>query len=105
MAAETAEDRAALFDPEEHGVEVRWAPQIGAPSIVAGIFDGEYISVEIAAEGDVGVDSVTPMLWIADEAMPGVAEGDSLRISDLNYIVRSVQPDGTGTTALQLERV
>lgn len=115
MAVESAADRAAFLDPEEFGDRAVWTPQLGAPTIVFGIFDGEYVAVEIDSESGVAVTSTTPMLHVRTADLPGVQDGDGLRLetllgepvwrSEYRYTIREPQPDGTGMSMLKLEKI
>lgn len=89
---DTAADRAAILSGLG-GLTVH-----GPRGTFVGVLETEYVGV-----GD--VDSAAPRLT-ADSAnlmRCGVDAGVALRIADDTYIVRSVQPDGTGMTTLVLE--
>ena len=65
-----------------------------------GVFDDDHIAV-----GDVPVDSSAPSLMCmsSDVTAAGITAGAELQIDGAAYVVRSVQPDGTGVTMLRLE--
>lgn len=72
----------------------------GVSGTFSAIFDAEYIGV-----GEVPVDSTQFRLTArsADITANEVGVGSTLTISGADYVVRSVQPDGTGVTVLVLE--
>jgi len=61
------------------------------------IFDATYID-------PLGTTSARSMLTCRDEDIRGVVRGAPAVVRGLNYIVRGIEPDGTGVTALMLER-
>lgn len=73
----------------------------GPRSTLVGVFDRAYIGVG----GDVPVDSVAPQFLArsSDIESAGISDGSTLHIEGRTYVVRSLQPDGTGMTSLVLE--
>ena len=69
---------------------------------VSGIFDSDYIGV-----GDIAVESSGPAFTLssADATAHEIAIGTAIQVGSADYVVRSVQPDGTGITLLRLEAV
>jgi hypothetical protein len=71
--------------------------------------DGEFtglLETPAASVGDdVPVDSSAPLLYArtSDVKRTGVSAGVRLSIDGQTYIARSVRPDGTGMTEIQLE--
>lgn len=97
-------DIAALVDVEIFGVEALLRPvSTGKTLRIPGIFDAEYTSIE--AGGSVGYATTAPRFLCATAALPSaLTEGYRLVISGTSYTIRVVEPDGTGMTALTLER-
>jgi len=77
-----------------------WTPDGGSATPIVGIFEAEYFELS----GDVaGVDSSAPAFIALGADVPLVAIGDALVFNTVSYIIVSVQPDGTGHTAMRLE--
>lgn len=66
-----------------------------------GLFDDEFVSVGEMAP----VDSSGPTLIVrsSDAKTHALDQGIEISIDGAPYIVRGIQPDGTGMTRLQLE--
>jgi len=85
------ENRAAFF------------ADFGVPATIAGnpvsvIFDNEYLA-------SLGVESSNPVALADDADVVGLAHGDAVVIGAVNYTVAEIQPDGTGFTIIELEKV
>ena len=67
---------------------------------ILGLYDSDYVAV-----GDVPVDSYGPAFTVkaSDVTAQEIAIGSTVTIEAASFIVRSVQPDGTGITVLRLE--
>ena len=66
---------------------------------VSGIFDNGFERAEV---GTLGVESTGPTFTAATADLPGIAQGDTLRIEYDVYTIRDVEPDGEGITELVL---
>lgn len=95
----------ALTDVEIFGTEALLRPvSTGKTLRVPGIFDAEYTSVE--AGGSVGYATTAPRFLCAAGNLPSaLTEGYRLVVNGVIYTIRVVEPDGTGMTALTLEKV
>lgn len=58
--------------------------------------------VEVGDSG-AGVESSAPTFLARTADVVGVAFGTVVELDNVQYVVRGVQPDGTGMTALRLE--
>ena len=103
MAVETAIELAVFFDVDDFGVAATYNPSGGSPVTVNGIFDDEFFEAD--AGGMVGVAIQQPRFQCSTASLPNAAEGDTIVINAVNYVIRVVQRDGTGTTMLVLEEV
>ena len=100
MAVETATDRAALFGINDFGVTATYSRGVTTSSVI-GIFDNLYVTVDIA---EVGYASAEPEFLMQSSQVPsGAVQGDTLTIDATAYIVRNIEPDGTGVTRLRLQ--
>lgn len=90
------EDFSVFTDPTMFGSVATYTPAGGAAVAVNGIFDAEY-------EEAVGIEGSSPMFGCATASVNGARHGDSLVVAGVSYVVRGVQPDGTGWTRLILE--
>jgi hypothetical protein len=66
---------------------------------VNGIFDNDYFE-PLGNE----VQGSAPRFVCAAASVPSVAHGQSLVVGGVTYKVRGVEPDGTGTVVLRLEK-
>lgn len=98
MSAESAADRATFFDTDDFGVDALWK----GTTTFSGIFDNEFFPSLVDAE--VQVESTQPVFVIRTSDAPGVKHDDTLVIDSVTYAVKGVHPDGTGITALVLEK-
>jgi hypothetical protein len=80
------------FNPAEFGVTAL----LRGSTPVNGIFDAAYLE----PLGN-SVEGVAPVFSCA---FPGAVQGDSLTISGSAYVIRGVEPDGTGLFLWRLER-
>jgi len=85
------ENNAAFF--ADFGVPATIA---GAP--VAVIFDNEYMA-------SLDVESSNPLALASAADVAAVAHGDAVVIGTASYTIAGIQPDGTGFTILELEKV
>jgi hypothetical protein len=119
MPVESAADRASFLSADEFGVTASFTPASGGATIpLTGIFDNDYLDLDV--EGEVGVASRSPRFVAATadlDAAGGASDGATLELTlaqlqaaglDVNfagtYKVRIVKPDGTGMTELKLEK-
>ncbi len=101
MAVESADDRSYFLAIDDFGVAATYTPAGGAASTVNGIFDNDFVEVDTGGSVAFAQQQATFMCRTAD--VSAAAEGDAIVIGGENYIVRIVQPDGTGMTNLILE--
>ncbi len=94
------ENLGVFFAPFDFGVEASYSRVSGGdPVVIDGIFDAQYIEPSTGVVEDSG-----PVFTCATSSVPNAAHGDELVIGGTTYVVRGVQPDGTGVTVLVLER-
>lgn len=103
MAVETADELAIFFAVDDFGVAATYTPSGGSPVTVNGIFDNEFFEAD--AGGNVAVAIQQPRFQCRTSDVASAAEGDAITINSISYIIRVVQPDGTGVTMLVLEEV
>jgi len=101
MAVESAADRAIFLDVDDFGTAATYTPSGGSAATVNGIFDNDFVEVDTGGSVSFAQQQATFMCRTAD--VSAAAEGDSLVIGGETYIIRIVQPDGTGMTNLILE--
>lgn len=100
MAVETAADRAIFFAVADFGVAATYRRN-STDSTVNGIFDNEFVQVEVA---EVPYDSTEPVFYCRTADLPsGYTVGDRLTVDSVYYTIREFQPDGTGVSKLRLE--
>lgn len=87
-----AEDLSAFFSLGDFAEQVRIDGRI-----VAAIFDAAYVD-------PLGTVSSGSMLTCRDQDVAGLVRSAPVVVRGLNYVVRGIEPDGTGLTMLKLER-
>jgi hypothetical protein len=71
-------------------------------STIQAIFDNQYLELQSEATGTISTQ--VPMFHVADQAIDGLTLIDeTVQIKGDNYIVRDIQPDGTGVSVVILE--
>lgn len=102
MAAETDADRAGFLDIDEFGETVTW-DRDGAESTFSALFQRR--SVEGLGDFGAGVTHRVSTITCRDADLPeGAVTGDGLTARGIAYVVRTIEPDGTGMSLLQLEK-
>ena len=100
MAVELADDRAIFL--ADFGVTATYTPSFGAEKSITVIFDNEYLDVDVG--GSVAFATQQPKILARDGDISGMKEGDVITISNVDYTIRVVMPDGTGMTEIMLEK-
>lgn len=95
-----AADRAAL---DILGGPVRYAPRIGAPVDVTGVFDLAFVRVDA---GTTGVSSSGPAVFLRLADLPSDPGMDKpqITVEGVIYNVAKVEKDGLGGVLLRLHR-
>lgn len=85
------------------GVPVTYAPLVGSPVTVVGLFDDSYLLAKGAALA--GVESLGPSVFFRLSDLPRDPELDdpTLTIRSLAYRVIERRPDGMGGIVLELK--
>jgi hypothetical protein len=97
MAIESEADRLALFDDFD---SASYTPDGGSLSTITGVFDAEYLGVELER---FGIDNAMPIFLTSAAQVTGVAAGDALTVGGTDYTITGAEPDGTGMVLLVLE--
>ncbi len=100
MTIETDMDRAIFI--ADWGVEATLKRANRSRKVVKGIFDNAYTEVDVG--GTVGFATVAPRFLCRTADLNGAADADSLDICGDKYLIRIMQPDGTGMTEIFLEK-
>ena len=96
-------DLGNMLSDDEFGYEVTYTPQVGAALTLNGIFDKDFISVDVGQEAPPITDQKpTLMVRLSDFATPPLQD-DTCVVDGNTYTVLEVQPDGTGAALLILE--
>lgn len=103
MAVETATELAIFFDVDDFGSAATYTPVGGQAVTVNGIFDNPQASRNATDLLDITIPA--PQFVCRTSDVANAAEGDSLVVNSVSYIVRVVLTDGTGVSTLLLERV
>lgn len=87
------------------GEEVQYAPQVGSPVVITGIFDERFV---LAEELDaVGVEANSKAVWVRLSDLPTDPDEDepTITIRSVAYRVRQRRRDGQGGITLLLHEV
>jgi len=88
------------------GVEVTYAPAVGAAVLVTGIFDAQYQLTKGDAEAGVGTLGPAVFLRLADLPADPELDDPTLTIGGVDYrMIGAPQPDGMGGVLLVLRTV
>jgi len=102
MAVETDTERAIFVEADDFGVSVTYTPSGGTATTIEGLFDSDF--QEVDAGGAVTFAISVPRLLTLTSNVSNAAEGDSVTIASVDYVVLSVFDDGQGMTELRLEK-
>lgn len=117
MPVETADDRAVFLSPADFGIAAQYRRRDTlVVSTLNGIFDNEYAPLD--AGGEMVAASSVPSFVVRTQDLPQdgvygdsiIVAADALAAAGLSalfagtYTIRELHPDGTGMTALMLER-
>lgn len=107
MAIETDEDRLIFFDADDFGVVAIITPSSGAARTVEGIYDAPNVTRGVRQDNGYSrqaeVSMTKPVFRARSSDLAGIKAGRaSVEINGEVFGVHDVQPDGTGTTTLQL---
>lgn len=88
------------------GVSVTYAPEVGSPVEVTGIFDAQYVLAK-GGLAEAGVETLGPAVFLRLEDLPVDPEDDepTLTIGGVDYRVTERRPDGMGGIVLALRRL
>lgn len=105
MSVESAADRASMLSANEFGVAASYTPVGAAAVSLIGIFDNDWLDLDV--EGEVGVASRSPRFLCNTSDLSdagGTTPDATLVVAGVTYKIRVVKPDGTGQTELKLEK-
>lgn len=95
--------RRAFMDPSAFGSMARYTRAGGAAADVTGIFSAPH--ARRAQGGGPGVSTLSPTLTLFAADLPaGAGQGDAVTVDAVAYVVRDLEPDGSGLVRLTLER-
>lgn len=100
MSVETDLDRAIFIS--DWGVEGILKRGARPRKTIKGIFDNGYTEVDVG--GTVGFATVSPRFLCRTSDLDGAADADSIMIDCVKYVIRVMEPDGTGMTEIMLEK-
>lgn len=100
MVLESAADLANYFETDSHGTSATITIN-GSASTINVIINKEYFAIDPGMGME--VEGFQPVATGRTSDMANVDISDTIAIDSVTYNIRSVQPDGTGVTALVLE--
>jgi len=87
-----------------YGVPVTYMPEAGGSYTLTGIFDEAYRSWEVAGGTRVMVTAPALSVCLADLSVAPKVE-DTLTVSDRDWQVVGIEPDGSGMAVLRIVEV
>lgn len=100
MAVESDNDRLSFLALEEFGVSATITSNSSTRE-VQGIFDNGHYQID---NGYSVVTTTEPQFLCRDIDIVGVAQGDAVVVSGINWSIVDLMPDGTGMTLLRLHK-
>lgn len=106
MGVESAADRLVFLGEDGFGTVALYRPLTGAEHDVPGIFDDAYL---VSSGAEAGVAGTAPVFTCRADDLAQLAAGaavydDELVLASVTYLVKQIQPDGTGMVMLLLEK-
>lgn len=98
MAIPFTDDLAIMLDVEEFATAITYDG-----GTINGVFDNETVPVD--AGGYAQVHQEQPRITCRTSDVPSIAEGETMTIASVDYVIRAWIHDGTGVTTIQLEKV
>lgn len=103
MNFESADDLDEMFSDDDFAVEAIFtAAALSHKLTVLGIFDNGYSSLET---GNLEVAGQDPNFTVPTSKISDIAQDDTVIINSINYTIIGLEPDGTGVTRIDLNRV
>lgn len=93
MSIESSADQLAFLS--DFGVSAT----INKTSIVTGIFDDKFLMVD---DLDLNIESSEPQFLCRSSDVTGITDGMTLVVNGTNYLITTLEPDGTGFTVITL---
>ncbi len=101
MAIESAADRAVFLDVDEFGVAVTYTPVIGSAVSLVGLLDSGYEEVDLPGAVDISMALSRSRLVVRSADLPAAAaDGDTVTIASIDYLVKVISADGEGMSEL-----
>lgn len=99
MSVESAADRAGFL--ADWGVSVSWVVGVTASTLTGILHAG---TVRVAADDGADILNARASLQVRSADVPASAgAGDAVAIAGTDYLVKSIEPDGTGMSVVLLE--
>lgn len=104
MALEDADDRAAFLDTDEFAEAGSYTLAAGGdPATVNGIYDGPHAAQNLG--GGVELSASDPSFLCRSADLPsGSAKNDTLVVEAGTFLVKVLEPDGSGFTVIKLKQ-
>jgi hypothetical protein len=106
VGVESAADRRAFLATEGFGTVALYQPSNGLERAITGIFDDAHL---VSSGSEAGVAGTAPVFTCTADDLALLSLGkavydDQMVIDDDIYLVKQIQPDGTGMVMLLLEK-
>ena len=93
------ENLSEFFDTDDFAISAIWIKD-GNDQEIIGLFDSPYSRVGLSIPG---IQSARTVFTVMEADVSGVAHGQTIRIGAMTYVIRGVEPDGSGTVRLVLQ--
>ncbi len=105
MPIESAADRSVFLTVDDFGITATYTPVVGSAVSVNGIFDSGYEEVRLPGAIDVSLALSRSRMVVRTADLPSAAaDGDTVTIESVNYVVKILAADGEGITELIMAR-
>ena len=103
LSADILTDIDTMIDVDDFGEAVTYITSAGASSSIVGIWDAEFQAFN-PYDGSITVETSNPQLMVKTASVSAAKPKEIIVRSGVRYEIKSVKPDGTGVTILELTK-
>lgn len=103
LATYLLSDLDTMINADDFGETVTYINSAGVSASIVGIWDAEYQSFN-PYDGAITVETSNPQLTVKTASVSAAKPKEIIVRAGIRYEIKSVRPDGTGVTVLELTR-